>query len=99
PAPSFSLSLHDALPISQQFSTRERRCNIALSRPAQLGETREIEIAYHGEPRRGIRFFPDQAQVYTVFATSQWLVCVDAPDDKATDRKSTRLNSSHEWIS
>ncbi|PYV14120.1 MAG: aminopeptidase [Acidobacteria bacterium] len=68
----------------QQFSTRERRCNIALSRPAQLGETREIEIAYHGEPRRGIRFFPDQAQVYTVFATSQWLVCVDAPDDKAT---------------
>ena len=45
---------------------------------------REIEVEYHGTPRRGIRFFPEPAQVYTVFSTSQWLVCLDAPDDKAT---------------
>src|SRR5690242_11396339 len=43
-----------------------------------------IEIKYHGNPRRGIRFFPDRQQVYTVFSTSQWMVCVDDPADKAT---------------
>ena len=55
-----------------------------MSRPAKANEQREIEVEYHGTPRRGIRFFPEPAQVYTVFSTSHWLVCVDAPDDKAT---------------
>ena len=39
---------------------------------------------YHGAPRYGMRFFPDRGQVYTAFSTSQWLPCVDAPDQKAT---------------
>jgi aminopeptidase N len=67
-----------------KFSNRERHLHISLARPAKANETREIEVSYHGAPRRGIRFFPELAQVYTVFSTSQWLVCVDAPDDKAT---------------
>ena len=66
------------------FATPERRLNVTLSRPLRSGETRAVEIVYSGSPRRGIRFFPDQNQVYTIFSTSQWLVCVDAPDDKAT---------------
>ena len=70
----------------QKFERSERRLTIALSRPAKVNEKREIEIEYHGTPRRGIRFFPDRVQVYTVFSTSQWLVCVDAPDDRATLR-------------
>jgi aminopeptidase N len=45
---------------------------------------RELKIEYHGAPKRGIRFFPDRNQVYTIFSTSQWMVCNDAPDDKAT---------------
>jgi aminopeptidase N len=45
---------------------------------------REIEISFHGAPKRGIRFFPERQQVYTVFSTSQWMVCVDDPADKAT---------------
>jgi len=44
----------------------------------------QLEVNYHGSPRRGIRFFPDRQQVYTVFSTSQWMVCVDDPADKAT---------------
>ena len=68
----------------QKFATYEHRLNISLSRPAKVGQTREIEIDYHGAPRRGIRFYPDLHQVYTIFSTSQWMVCVDAPGDKAT---------------
>ncbi|MCM3871496.1 MAG: M1 family metallopeptidase, partial [Pyrinomonadaceae bacterium] len=71
---------------AQGFVRRDRQLEISLSRPARPNEKREIEIEYHGKPRRGIRFFPERAQVYTVFSTSQWLVCLDAPDDKATLR-------------
>jgi aminopeptidase N len=66
------------------FLRSDGRLTISLSRPAKANERRAIEVEYHGTPRRGIRFFPEPAQVYTVFSTSQWLVCIDAPDDKAT---------------
>ena len=45
---------------------------------------REFEIEFHGTPKYGIRFFPDRQQVHTIFSTSQWMVCVDDPADKAT---------------
>jgi len=48
------------------------------------GQSSELAIAYHGAPKWGIRFFPDLSQVYTIFSTSQWTVCIDAPEDKAT---------------
>ena len=57
-----------------------------MSRPAKAKEKREIEIEYHGTPGWGIQFFPERTQVYTVFSTRRWLVCLDAPDDKATLR-------------
>jgi aminopeptidase N len=69
---------------AQRFVRRDRRLSISLSRSANVNETREIEVEYHGTPRRGIRFFPDRQQVYTVFSTSHWMVCVDAPEDRAT---------------
>jgi aminopeptidase N len=70
--------------IAQKFIRRERQLIISLSRPAKQYETREIQIEYHGLPRRGIRFIPDRRQIYTVFSTSQWMVCEDAPDRRAT---------------
>jgi aminopeptidase N len=66
------------------FAARERRLTIRWPRPAQVNEARQLEVAYHGAPRFGMQFFAKRAQVYTVFSTSQWLVCVDAPDDRAT---------------
>jgi len=69
-----------------KFEKRESLLHITLKRPAKLNEKREIEIVYHGTPRYGIRFFPDEQQVYTLFSTSQWMPCVDAPDDRATFR-------------
>lgn len=70
----------------QKYETRERRLLVTLSRPAGAGEQRELEVEYHGAPRSGIRFFPEEGQVYTVFSTSQWMVCVEAPEDRATLR-------------
>src|SRR3954470_8628914 len=60
--------------VALKFVRRERQLNISLSRAVKQNETREIEIEYHGSPRRGIRFWPDRRQVYTVFSTSQWMV-------------------------
>lgn len=61
------------------FSVNDHKVKVSLPKR----ETK-VEIKYHGTPRRGIRFFPDRQQVYTVFSTSQWMVCNDDPADKAT---------------
>jgi aminopeptidase N len=68
----------------QRFTQSDRRLSIQLSRPLRSSEKRTVEVDYHGAPRFGLRFFPDRSQTYTVFSTSQWLVAVDAPDERAT---------------
>jgi aminopeptidase N len=68
----------------REFVQNGRRLRIWWSRPARMNDSRQFEIDYHGAPRVGLRFFPDRSQVYTLFSTSEWLVCVDAPDDRAT---------------
>ena len=69
--------------VAREFTVKDHRLNITIP-PLRKGQSTDVEINYHGAPRRGIRFFPDSSQVYTIFSTSQWTVCVDAPDDKAT---------------
>jgi len=64
-----------------KFSVVDHHLRVPL--PPKM-RAREIEIDFHGTPKRGIRFFPDRQQVYTIFSTSQWMVCVDDPADKAT---------------
>jgi len=65
-----------------KFSQAEHRLRIFLPRSTP----RQIAIQYHGAPRRGVRFFPDRMQVYTVFSTSQWMICIDDPNERATLR-------------
>jgi aminopeptidase N len=65
-----------------KFSVVDHRLRVSL--PLDRKRAPEIEIEFHGTPKRGIRFYPDRQQVYTVFSTSQWMVCVDDPADKAT---------------
>ena len=48
-------------------------------------------MTYHGAPRFGMEFVPERSQVYTAFSTSQWLVCVDDPGDRATLKLSVVL--------
>jgi len=69
-----------------KFERKGSLLHVNLTRPAKLNEKREIEIEYHGTPRHGINFFPEQQQIYTLFSTSQWMPCVDSPGDKATFR-------------
>jgi aminopeptidase N len=69
--------------MTREFAVSDHRVKITVP-IMKRGQTTELEVTYHGAPKRGIRFFPDQSQVYTVFSTSQWTVCVEAPDDKAT---------------
>lgn len=69
-----------------KFEKKDDLLKINLWRAAKLNEKREIEIEYHGAPRFGIKFFPEQNQVYTLFSTSQWMPCVDAPERRATFR-------------
>jgi len=69
--------------MTRQFSTSEHHLKVSLP-PLKRNQSSELTVAYHGAPKRGIRFFPELPQIYTVFSTSQWTVCVDAPEDKAT---------------
>ena len=43
-----------------------------------------VEIKFHGNPKRGINFYPDINQVYTVFHTSGWMVCNNEIEDRAS---------------
>lgn len=72
--------------INLNFEKKDSILIVSFRRPAKLNEKRQIEIDYHGTPKSGIRFFPEQNQIYTVFSTSQWMPCVDAPSDRATFR-------------
>jgi aminopeptidase N len=47
------------------------------------GQQRQLTIAYHGTPRRGLLFEAAALRAITVFATSEWLICLDAPSAKA----------------
>jgi aminopeptidase N len=67
----------------RQFSISDHHLKVSIT-PLRRGQSCELSIAYHGAPKWGIRFFPDLSQVYTVFSTSQWTVCIDAPEDRAT---------------
>ncbi|MEO6364613.1 MAG: M1 family metallopeptidase [Luteimonas sp.] len=66
------------------FTQHEKRLLITLKRPAEQAGQRQIEIDYHGAPRFGLQIHPDRSQAYTIFATSQWLIGIDAPDERAT---------------
>lgn len=72
--------------IALNFEKKDSILIISFRRLAKLNEKRQIEIEYHGIPKYGIKFFSEQNQTYTVFSTSQWMPCVDAPSDHATFR-------------
>ena len=76
-----------------EFSHGDRKLRVPLKRPAPAGGRSRIEVEYHGAPRFGLEFVPEKSQIYTIFSTSQWLPCVDAPSDKATLRLTLILPS------
>lgn len=60
------------------------RLDIRLTGNPATNRHLDIKVRYHGAPRFGLEFHPQTEQLYTIFSTSQWLVCLDAPDQRAT---------------
>jgi len=69
---------------------------VSLARSGPPNEPRRIDIEYHGAPRFGLTLLRDRAQAYTTYSTSQWMVAVDAPSDRATLDLSVAMPG--EWV-
>ncbi|HMD71435.1 MAG TPA: M1 family aminopeptidase [Bryobacteraceae bacterium] len=67
-----------------RFDRRGGLLSVALAVPAIEGVPRALTIRYRAGPGKGLKFFPDQ--VYSEFFTSDWMVCNDRPDGRATLR-------------
>lgn len=67
-----------------EFTVANKKLVVALPAPARKGRKLVLAIEYHGAPRHGLQFHPEAAQLYTVFSTSEWLVTIDAPEERAT---------------
>ncbi|MDY8137496.1 M1 family aminopeptidase [Aquimarina sp. 2201CG5-10] len=44
----------------------------------------EIKLHYNGSPKKGLVFLDNSQKLYTVYFTSEWMICNAAPDDRAT---------------
>ena len=64
------------------YLSTPKRLRIEL--PAKHATSLKLEIEYHGTPRFGLEFHPERHELYTIFSNSQWMVCIDAPDERAT---------------
>src|SRR5262249_4766012 len=67
-----------AVPIEKM--SRQVAIPLVRAHPARA----DIDISYRAEPRRGMRFLREREEVYTIFSTSEWLPCLDAPSERAT---------------
>jgi len=47
-------------------------------------EIHEIKLFYHGNPTRGLVFFNNAQKLYSVYFTSEWMICNASPDDRAS---------------
>jgi aminopeptidase N len=61
----------------------QRNQKVVISLLSRNGTENHIKISYSGNPSHGIVFLPKSQEVYTVFSTSQWMVCNDSPSDRA----------------
>jgi len=65
-----------------EFTAAERSLSVSL--PPGKSRKHRVEIDYHGAPRFGLQFVPGKRQAYTIFSTSQWMPCIDAPSERAS---------------
>lgn len=56
---------------------------LILSLNVRKDKENHIQISYSGGSSHGIIFLSKSQEVYTVFSTSQWMVCNDSPSDRA----------------
>jgi aminopeptidase N len=71
---------------SISFKSDSQEVVLLLPEKHLVGTQKNILIVYHGTPVSGIKFLPESGLVYTVFSTSHWMPCLDAPSAKSTFR-------------
>lgn len=65
-------------------SFRDEKDRLIIELSERGKKENEIIIEYHGNPKKGLLFNSDLSQAYTLYFTSQWMICNDLPSDKAT---------------
>lgn len=65
-------------------SFRKNEAELIIELSEQEPQEYQISISYHGTPGKGLLFNPGLGQAHTVYFTSEWMVCNDDPDDRAT---------------
>src|SRR5699024_11279529 len=83
----YTLSLHDALPILTLIGLAKREEELFFA-----GDSESLKLPYSGESMKLIRYIRDQVHRFGITFHRR-------KRSKGTDRKSTRLNSSHVSIS
>lgn len=68
--------------VVESYKQDGKKLIISLSEDRLLEN--EIQIFYKGSPSRGVVFLSDPLQMYTVYFTSEWMVCNNDLKDKAT---------------
>src|SRR5207249_11187749 len=99
PPEIYPLSLHDALPISRSAKRRlERRCFTPSPLPRRPGRGGGVRRPRRANPPSAARFDRSPTMDRMRPLSAVLLIQLGSPD-APTDRKSTRLNSSHVSIS
>jgi aminopeptidase N len=80
------------------FTIQEKKLHIQLPRVATAGEKYNIDIEYSAKPAFGMQFYPEREELYTIFSTSQWLVVIDSPDERASLDLSIRLPNAYKSV-
>lgn len=58
--------------------------NLVIILSERVKNENQVRIDYHGNPTSGLLFDLNHGQAFTVYSTSQWMVCNDSPADKAS---------------
>jgi aminopeptidase N len=74
-----------------RYSKSGSLLRVSLAEPLVAGHEQALTITYRGNPQYGLEVHPDRSEIYTVFSTSQWMICVDAPSERATLDLTVRL--------
>ena len=81
-----------------EFRKDGKQLKLGLPENSAAGEKLQFVIDYHGAPTYGLEFHPEEKQIYTIFSTSQWMIAIDAPDERATFELAVRLPASFKAI-
>jgi aminopeptidase N len=64
------------------YSQKNKKLFIRFSNTVET--TEQVQIFYYGFPALGVVFSPQLQHLYTVFHTSEWMICNMEPQDRAT---------------